>query len=274
MSAQTATRSNYHRHRAAAKKKKPLAKRVANTISASGIASRVLDNDVLGALVAEFLGTFALVLFGTGVATAAGAGSPIAGPAPDSFMVAASFGAALFVGIMLFGKRSGANFNPAITIGLWVFGKMNRWLALGYIVSQLIGACAGNALVHVLFARNPQAYGTGYGVTQATQYADTGTVLIVEFLGTMFLTLTVASVALSKQPALDTALAIGVVLFVCIAFGGPLTGGAFNPARAIGPMIVSGASQDWPAYLAGEVLGGLVGMGLHIKYFHRIKQPE
>jgi aquaporin Z len=195
----------------------------------------------------EFIGTFFLVLT-IGLTVIPGlAFAPLA------------IGATLMVMVYMGGHVSGAHYNPAISFAVFLRGKMKSGSELaGYVLSQLAGAIAAALVVRVLLGRTfAPAPGADATVTGA---------VIVEFLFTFALALVVLNSAASARTRDNSfyGLAIGFTIVAGAFAGGGISGGAYNPAVGIGPILVHSAFGDgslgnlW-IYLVGPLLGAAVG---------------
>ncbi len=207
---------------------------------------------------AEAIGTFLLVLVGTAVATAAVLGKGTAGPAYNSLAVALSFGLILIPIVGSLGQVSGAHVNPAVTFGLAVAGKFPWAYVAPYWVAQLVGAAIGAVVVWAAYGQG--AYIDAHlGAPSPVNGASAMQVLLVEALIAFILVFTVISTTTDKRvPPGSAAVAIGFALAAGVLLGGPVSGGAGNPARALGPMIVAGTFPVWFFYCVGPLLGGAV----------------
>ncbi len=204
------------------------------------------------ALTAEFVGTFMLVFAGAG-ASALGAGGLVG--------IALANGLAMAVAVYAFGHLSGGHVNPAITVGVWLAGKMSARRAVSYVVFQVAGALvAALALRFVLggevgglgatvLARGLEVAGSPVVVTPASGLA-------LEAILTFFLVLAVLQAAVAGKAGQLAGLAIGATLAFGILVGGPLTGASLNPARTLGPALVTGNFADLWIYMAGPLSGG------------------
>ncbi|MEM9290053.1 MAG: aquaporin [Acidobacteriota bacterium] len=206
------------------------------------------------ALVAEFIGTFALIFIGAG-AGALGIGG-LVGVALAHGLVVVGFAYA-------YGHISGTHINPAVTIGLLVGGAIDTTKAIAYIVVQLLGGIAGAyALAFALGGTD-----TGLGATVLASGLDVGSATItvspaagffIELVLTFFLVNTVFHTAVSGKGGQFAGLAIGLTLVFCILLGGPLTGASLNPARTLGPALAAGNFADIWLYFVGPPLGGIL----------------
>ncbi len=113
------------------------------------------------------------------------------------------------------------------------------------------------------------------GATIPATTASPGQVLLVEALITFLLVLVIISVATDDRvPAAAVGPAVGFALVAAVLIGGPVSGGAVNPARALGPMIVSGTFTDWWAYLLGPVVGAVIAAVAYDRFLAPASTPE
>ena len=229
--------------------------------------------NLLLACAAEVVGTFLLVLVGTAVATAAVLGKGTAGPAYDSLAVALSFGLILIAIAGSIGQISGGHVNPAVTFGLAVAGKFAWRNVVPYWTAQLAG---GIVAAFVLWAAYGQgAYATAHlGAPSPVNGAGAMQVLLVEALIAFILVFTVVSTTTDPRvPAGTASVAIGFSLAAGVLLGGPVSGGAGNPARALGPMIVADTFPIWLFYTVGPLLGAALAAGL-FRLIDRASAPK
>ncbi len=212
-------------------------------------------NAGLKPLVAEFLGTFALVFFGAGAICT----NQWTGGAVGLLGIAFAHAMALAVMISALGHVSGAHFNPAVTIGLLTAGKTGGGKAASYIASQLLGATGAALLLRFVF---PVEVTTAVAIGAPALHAEITVTqgVVLEAVMTFFLALTVFGTAVDPKGSWNAiaGFGIGSVLLFDILFGGPLTGAAMNPARAFGPALVARAWDDQLVYWIGPVIGGVV----------------
>jgi aquaporin Z len=197
----------------------------------------------------EFIGTFFLVL--TIGCTVIPAGSGVIAPL--------AIGAALMVMVFAGGHVSGAHYNPAVTTAVWLRGRCSTADAIPYIGAQVVAALAAAAVVMFLV-------GSGTPMT----IIDVPKALVAEFLYTFALAYVVLNVATAKGTENNSfyGLAIGMTVMVGAFSVGAISGGAFNPAVAVGlgVMKLVSFSQIWihiVADLAGGVAAALVFMAIN-----------
>jgi len=199
------------------------------------------------ALCAEALGTFALVFFGCGAAVidARGGGLGHGG-------VALSFGLVIAIMIYATGPVSGAHFNPAVTLAL-ASVRLFSWSKVPlYILSQCGAAMFGSLLLWLVF-------GTQHGTGEAAPTGGVPAALVVEVVCTATLLVTIVSVVLAGATRQVAGAAVGATVGLCALVGGPVSGAALNPARWLGPALISGHWQHGWLYLLGPLVGALLG---------------
>lgn len=213
------------------------------------------------AYVAELIGTFALTLIG--------AGSIAVGDANSLTGIAFAHGLAIMTMIYALGHISGVHINPAVTISLLVGGKIKLTDAVAYIIAQVVGAILAGFVL--LFVYNAPSQANGFlGTPDLGANVGVLTGIIVELILTFFLTLTVWGAAADGRTAGPAVgLAIGMVVTMDILMGGPITGAAMNPARALGPAIASGHLNNWYVYWVGPIIGGILAGLLYPAMFLR-----
>ena len=202
----------------------------------------VLPQDLLRRMVAEAIGTFILVLAGTGAAIVGGS-------------YAFGFGFGLIAVVYAIGHISGAHVNPAISLGLAVTGRFPMAEVPYYVGSQIIGAILAS-----LFLRLVNGNLNSLGATSVVDGYSVLEGFLLELVCTAVLVFVVVAVATDKrvQPAV-VGLAIGGALLFIELVAGPITGGSVNPARSIGPAIASWSFGDIWIYLTAPFIGGAIG---------------
>lgn len=242
-------------------------------VSSEGLYGSSTAQNVPRLAAAEFIGTFFLVFAGTGEAVAAAVKLTIAGQPAGSLAVGLTFGLALAAMVYTFGHISGCHLNPAVTVGLAASGKFPWKHAAYYIASQLAGATTASLAVWATFGERARRVAS-LGATQPAAHSTGLDVFAVETIMTFFLVLVICSVATDKRahPAV-AGIAVGFTLAVCVLVAGPVSGGAINPARALGPMIVAAKYTAVWAYLLGPVIGGILGALLYGKFLATAADP-
>ena len=206
--------------------------------------------------IAEMVGTFGIVF----APVALSASGHLSGG--DGSLVAAAWASGLSVLAMIYalGHISAAHFNPAVTLGFAVAGRFPWRFVLPYWASQFLGAILATALTSALFG------GVGYGVHVPTAALYPMRAVALEATLTFFLMLVIISVATDRRVnGAVPGLAIGLTVVFLVWVGGPATGGSMNPARSLGPALVSGrgALSVWWMYALGPCLGAVVAARLY-----------
>jgi MIP family channel proteins len=225
-----------------------------------GLYSSAAGSQTVRPAVAEFLGTFVLVFVGCSVAVSGALERAVAGPPYDSLAVALAFGIALVVVVAATGPVSGGHVNPAVTIGQAAIGKFPWSQVPLYVAAQLAGAIVAALAVWICFG-DAARDDANLAATSLAEGVSVGRGLITEALITFILVFTVGLVASDPRvPSAQIAsIAVGFALAAAVFVGGPLTGGGVNPARSLGPMLVSGQLDDFWIYIIGPLIGGLLG---------------
>jgi aquaporin Z len=213
---------------------------------------------------AEFLGTFWLVLGGCGAAVLS-AKFPEVGI--GLLGVSLAFGLTVLTIAYSLGHVSGAHLNPAVTIGFWASGSIGANKILPYIGSQIAGAIAGAAVLYIIVTGNGSAIGSfaanGYGEHSPGGYGMTAAI-VTEFVMTFMFMLIILGSTYEKAPDGFAGIAIGLGLTLIHLISIPVDNTSVNPARSISQAIFVGGwalSQLWLFILvpiAGAALAGMV----------------
>jgi aquaporin Z len=208
-------------------------------------------------LITELTGTFTFLT----VIALSGAAGPLAPLA---------IGAALMVMVYTGGHISGAHYNPAVSFAMFLRKKLDAEEMVAYWGAQLLGAV--------------MAFGVGYLVSGHTPGIHPGAkvqvfqAVAVEILFTAVLVLVIINVAASKATQGNSfyGLAIGFTIVAAAFVGGPISGGAFNPAVGFGATLGSamfggGGWSDLWIYVVGPFIGAAIGAGIH---HLQISSPE
>jgi len=203
--------------------------------------------------VAEFIGTFALIFIGVGAIY--NNSSPTAGV--GLLGVALAHGLTIAVMVSATGGISGGHLNPAVTLGLLTGGKISPFSAVAYWIAQLAGGAAAGFLLMSILGSDAVIKGTpALGKDVLGNAIPSGVGIVIEMILTFFLVFVVYGSAVDVRAPKIGGLAIGLTVGLDILFGGPLTGGAMNPARFFGPALASGHWDNQIVYWVGPMLGG------------------
>jgi aquaporin Z len=201
---------------------------------------------------AEALGTFSLVFAGTSAIVV----NDLSGGAVSHVGVSLTFGLIVMAMICAVGDVSGAHLNPAVTLGFFAAGRLPGRDVLPYVTSQCLGALVASGLVRVIFPSH-----TGLGATIPS--GGLGQSFLLETLLTFFLMFVILGVATgARERGVMAGLAIGATVALGALLGGPISGASMNPARSLGPAVVSGSLDVMWLYCAAPLLGaGLAVLG-------------
>jgi aquaporin Z len=201
-------------------------------------------------LVAEALGTAALVF--------AGCGAIVADAASDGALthlgVSLVFGLAVMALIQAFGEVSGAHLNPAVTLAFWAARRFPAREVAPYALAQLAGGLCGALALAAVFPAHPTLGATQPAGSFAQSFA-------LELALTWFLMLVILRVSAgSRETGLLAGVAIGAVVALEALIGGPISGASMNPARSLAPALVSLHLESVHLYLAAPVIGALLAV--------------
>jgi MIP family channel proteins len=235
--------------------------------------SQIDRSHIIGAAIAELVGTFILIFGGTAVAVAAILSRPTAGAAYDSLAVALAFGLALAAVVAAVGHVSGAHVNPAVTLGMAATKKFPWQFVPHYVGAQLVGAVLGALATWITFG-GPARGEAKLAATYPAQGVGDLQAFIVEILITFILVFVVMAVATDQRaPAAIAPIAVGFALAVGVFIAGPVTGGSVNPARSLGPMLVAGDLTSVWLYILGPIIGGGLGALLYDRTMAQTQGP-
>ena len=199
---------------------------------------------------AEFIGTFALVFAGTGAIVI----NEVSHGAITHVGIAFTFGLIVLAMVYTLGDISGAHINPAVTVGFWLSRRLGGREVLPYVASQCAGALVASGVMRLLFPEN-----RFLGATQPA-----GPILqsfVLEFLLTALLMFVVLGVSTgAREKGITAGIVVGSVIALEAMFAGPVCGASMNPARSLGPAVVSGQLGSLWIYLAAPILGAALGV--------------
>ena len=204
-------------------------------------------------MVAEIIGTFVLVLFGTGTAVLGGGieGVGILG-------ISMAFGLSIVAMAYCIGTVSGCHVNPAVSIAMFVNQRITATELGFYIVGQVIGAVLASFVLKLFLSMSNMSL-SNFGQNGFGNLGADGAFL-VEFILTFVFILVIIVVTGKNGNAQLAGLVIGFTLVLIHLLGIPLTGTSVNPARSLGPAIFAGGealSQLW-VFIVAPIVGGVV----------------
>jgi aquaporin Z len=204
------------------------------------------------ALAAELIGTFILVGMGSlAVVSATGLGQT----ALVMLIAPFGFGLGLLAAITIFGHVSGGHFNPAVTLAAIFDGRIDALGGIAYMIAQVVGAVLASLMVLAIINKDAVAATVNVSGVGEPQAFAVETILTAIFVA-VILTVT------RKQPSM-AALVIGLTLTAIHFAAIPISGASVNPARSLAPAMVAGKYTGLWVYLAGPMLGGLIGWGMY-----------
>lgn len=216
--------------------------------------------------VAEFLGTFVLVLVacGTAVFSNCGMGNP------GHLITALAFGLVIVAMAYSIGNTSGCHINPAVSMGMLVAGRMSVCDFIGYVIAQFAGAIAGAAVLKVIVSAlmDPASLAVPETVIPLGQNnVDMGIwlSLLVECILTFIFVFTILGVTSKESNGAVAGIVIGLTLVLVHLIGIPLTGTSVNPARSFGPALMTGVSalKDVWVFIVAPLAGGALAAVAH-----------
>lgn len=201
-------------------------------------------------LLAEFIGTFALVFAGCGAIVI----NQVSGGSITHLGIALTFGLIVLAMIHTFGDVSGSHLNPAVTTAFAAARRFPWRDVPGYVGAQLAGAFAATGLLRLLFPLNVTLGATLPAGSAAQSF-------IFETVLTFLLMLTILSVSTgAKEKGITAGIVIGGVIALEAMFAGPICGASMNPARSLAPALISGHVEHLWVYLLAPLLGALLAV--------------
>lgn len=204
-------------------------------------------------LVAEFLSTFALVFAGTGAIIA----NDFSGGAVSHTGIAIVFGLIVMAMIYTVGEVSGAHMNPAVTLAFFISGRFPAKNIAPYLLSQFAGAILASFVYRTIFPDHPHLGST-------LPVVGVWATLVLELILTFFLMMVILHTATgSREQGMMAGIAIGGTVGLEAMFAGPWTGASMNPARSLGPALVSGQLEHLWIYFVAPVVGAALAVLVH-----------
>jgi len=199
---------------------------------------------------AEAIGTFALVFAGCGAIVTEAEHPGTLG----TVGIALVFGLVIMAMVYATGHLSGAHLNPAVTFAFLLTRHFPPAEAFAYLAAQVAGALVGAALLALAWPGQPADLGT------TLPSVGSGAAFAYEVVLTAFLMFVIMAVATdTRAVGAAAAIAIGGTVGLDALFGGPITGASMNPARSLGPALVSGEFHDLWIYLLAPLAGAALG---------------
>jgi aquaporin NIP len=199
---------------------------------------------------AEAFAAFALVFAGCGAAVTNARYDGALGAVGVSLV----FGLVIMSMIYATGHLSGAHINPAVTVAFTLTRQFSLRDAVAYVIAQCVGATTAALALLAVWTDRPADLGA------TVPSVGAGSALVYELLLTALLMFVIMAVATdTRAVGASAAIAIGGTVGLDALFGGPVTGASMNPARSLGPALVSGTWTDFWVYLVGPVLGAVLG---------------
>ncbi|WP_413509504.1 MIP family channel protein [Carnobacterium maltaromaticum] len=203
--------------------------------------------------IAEFIGTFVLVLFGTGAAVLGGGIGGI-----GTLGIAMAFGLSIVAMAYSIGTISGCHVNPAVSIAMYVNKRLSISELVYYIVGQVLGAVVATGVLKIILSTSDMAV-TNLGQNSFGALGAGGAFLVEAILTFIFILVIIVVTGKHGSPEF-AGLVIGLTLVLIHLLGIPLTGTSVNPARSFSPAIFAGGealSQLW-VFIVAPIVGGIL----------------
>jgi aquaporin Z len=209
-------------------------------------------------LASEALGTFLFFFLGfSGIAVSVDIGLDAIGPLGIAF----GFGLGLALAITAFGHISGGHYNPAVSAGLAIAGRFPGREVIPYWIAQLVGGFVAVLVMAIVYSSEV----TDSLDTVPGSGIDDWAALVLEIVATGLFVMVILTVATDDRAAWKGVMApllIGLFIFTAATAVGPASGGSFNPARSLDPVLYN---QDWGdvwIYIVGPLAGGVLGAAI------------
>jgi aquaporin Z len=201
--------------------------------------------------IAEFIGTFVLVLFACGTAVAVGCNAEAGS---GYLLTALAFGLVIVAMAYSIGNISGCHINPAVSIAMLVSGKLSVKDFIGYVIAQVAGAIAGAALLLPIFGAD-----CGFGANALFE-GNIGLSILIEVILTFVFVIAILGVTSKTENGAVAGLVIGLTLTLVHILGIALTGTSVNPARSIGSAVFAGgeALKNVWVFIVAPLAGGVL----------------
>jgi aquaporin NIP len=201
-------------------------------------------------LAAEFIGTFSLVFAGTGAIVI----DETMGGVVSHVGVALTFGLIVLAMIYTVGDISGAHLNPAVSLGFFAARRFPLRQAVPYVASQCCGALAASGVLRLLFPQNEMLGATAPAGSAIQSF-------VLELILTAILMFVILGVSTgAAEKGITAGIVVGAVVGLEAMFAGPICGASMNPARSLGPAMMSGHLQHLWIYLFAPVGGACLAV--------------
>ncbi len=206
-------------------------------------------------MVAEFIGTAVLVIFGCGTAMTVGCDAANGG---GYILTALAFGLVIVAMAYSIGNVSGCHINPAVSIGMLVSGRMNAKDFISYIIAQFLGAIAGAGVLKGVFSLAGLEDKTGALGSNGLANGNIPATIIIEVILTFVFVIAILGVTAKIANGAVAGIVIGLTLTLVHILGIGLTGTSVNPARSFGPALLAGGdalTNVW-IFIVAPLIGG------------------
>ena len=208
---------------------------------------------LIKALIAEFIGTFALIFIGAGAVT-------VLDP-PNMAAIGLAHGFVIMAFAYAFGNESNSYLNPALTVGVVLAGEGKLMAAIPVFLAQFAGGIAGGLSLAAIYGTGAP-HSLGMTTVNTSMTSLTGG-LVLEAIGTFFLMTVVLNTALRGVAGRFAPFAIGMTVAFCIMGFGAVTGASINPARTLGPAIGVGRFTEAIPYMLAQFAGAVIAALLY-----------
>jgi MIP family channel proteins len=228
-----------------------------------------MDQPLSVRLGAEAIGTFLFFFLGfSGVAVAVDIGLDAIG----TLGIAAGFGFGVALAITAFGHLSGGHYNPAVTLGVAVAGRFPSRDVVPYWIAQLVGGFGAVLVMAIVYSSDV----TDALHTQPGSGMDSWAALVLEIVATALFVMVILTVATDERAAWNGVMApllIGLFVFTAAITVGPASGGSFNPARSLDPVLWNQEWGDVWIYIVGPLAGAVLGAAAWAFLSLRVSAP-
>lgn len=208
---------------------------------------------LIKALIAEFIGTFALIFIGAGAVTMF---DPLNWAA-----IGLAHGFVIMAFAYAFGNESNSYLNPALTVGVVIAGEGKLATAIPVFLAQFAGGIVGGITLAAIYGVGAP-HSLGMTTINPTMTSLTGG-LVLEAIGTFFLMTIVLNTALRGAAGKFAPFAIGMTVAFCIMGFGAVTGASINPARTLGPAVGLSRFNEAVPYMLAQFVGAAVAALLY-----------